>query len=166
MRTFAFFGGVFPVLIYDNLTTAVRKVLRGKDRVEQEGFCKFKAYHSFEARFCNPDNGHEKGGVEGLVGLARRNYMVPVPEAESLEGLNEKVLRQCFAYGNHRMGGRDRKVNELYEDEKEYLLAIPEQAFSNVKIIDGRADKYATLIVDKNRYSVPSRYADFRVRGS
>jgi len=164
MHAFVFFGGVFPVLIYDNLTTAVRRVLRGKRRVEQEGYCKFKAYYSFEARFCNPDSGHEKGGVEGLVGLARRNYMVPVPEAESLEELNEKVLRQFLAYGNHKVAGRDRKVNELYEDEKGHLLAIPEHAFSNVKIIDARADKYATVIVDKNRYSVPSRYAGFTVR--
>ena len=30
IRAFAFFGGVFPVLIYDNLTTAVQKVLRGQ----------------------------------------------------------------------------------------------------------------------------------------
>ncbi len=164
VRAFAFFGGVFPVLIYDNLTTAVRKVMRGKDREEQEAFIKFKAYYSFEARFCNPDSGHEKGGVEGLVGMARRNYMVPVPEAGSLEELNENILRQCLAYGNHKMSGRDRKVSELYEDEKEHLLALPEEAFSNVQVLEGRADKYATVIVDKNRYSVPSGYASFKVR--
>ena len=75
IHAFHFFGGVFPVLIYDNLTTAVRKVLRGKKRIEQETFRKFRAFYSFEARFCNPDSGHEKGGVEGLVGFARRNYM-------------------------------------------------------------------------------------------
>jgi hypothetical protein len=164
VRAFAFFGGVFPVLVYDNLTTAVRKVIRGKERNEQESFIKFKAYYSFEARFCNPDSGHEKGGVEGLVGMARRNYMVPVPEAESLEELNEKLLRQCLAYGNHKMSGRDRKVSELYEDEKEHLLALPEEGFSNVQVLEGRADKYATVIVDKNRYSVPSGYAGFKVR--
>jgi hypothetical protein len=163
-RAFSFFGGVFPVLTYDNLTSAVQKVLRGKDRVEQEGFCKLKAYYSFEARFCNPDSGHEKGGVEGLVGVARRNYMVPVPEAESLDELNDKILRECVTYGNHKMAGRDRKVSELYEDEKEHLLALPEEAFSNVRTCDGRADKYATAIVDKNRYSVPSRYAGLRVK--
>lgn len=163
-RAFAFFDGVFPVLIYDNLTTAVRKVLRGKDRLEQEEFCKLKAYYSFEARFCNPDSGHEKGGVEGLVGVARRNYMVPVPEAGSIEELNEKILRQCVAYGNHKMAGRDRKVHELFEDEKEHLLSLPEEAFSNVQTCDSRADKYATVIVDKNRYSVPSRCAGFRVK--
>jgi transposase len=163
--SFGLFGGVFPVLIYDNLTTAVQKVLRGKDRIEQEAFGKFKAYYSFEARFCNPGNGHEKGGVEGVVGFARRNYMVPVPEAGDLEELNEKVLRQCMAYGNHKMAGRDRTVNELYEEEKAHLLVLPEVAFSNVQIpAGGRADKYATVIVDKNRYSVPSRYAGFSVK--
>ena len=163
-RAFCFFGGVFPVLIYDNLTIAVRKVLRGRDRVEQEQFCKLKAYYSFEARFCNPDSGHEKGGVEGLVGFARRNYMVPVPEAASLDELNETILGRCLAYGNHKMAGRDRTVNGLYEEEKGHLLSLPEEAFSNVRPCDGRADKYATVIVDKNRYSVPSRCAGFRVK--
>jgi len=164
IHAFSFFGGIFPVLIYDNLTTAVHTVLRGRDRIEQEGFGKFKAYYSFEARFCNPDSGHEKGGVEGLVGFARRNYMVPVPEAANLEELNEKVLRQCVSYGNHKMAGRDRTVNDLYEVEKAQLLSLPEAVFSNVKTSAGRADKYATVIVDKNRYSVPSRYAGFRVK--
>ena len=164
IHAFSFFGGIFPVLIYDNLSTAVEKVLRGRDRIEQEGFSKFRAYYSFEARFCNPDSGHEKGGVEGLVGFARRNYMVPVPEAASLEELNEKVLRQCVSYGSHKMAGRDRTVSEFYEEEKAHLLSLPEVAFSNVQTSGGRADKYATVIVDKNRYSVPSRYAGFRVK--
>lgn len=164
IHAFGFFGGVFPVLIYDNLTTAVHKVLRGKNRIVQDEFSKFKAYYSFEARFCNTASGNEKGGVEGLVGFARRNYMVPVPEAATLEELNEKVLRRCIAYGNHKMAGRDQKVHELYEEEKEHLLALPEVIFSNVKTSSGRADKYATVIVDKNRYSVPSGYAGFKVK--
>jgi len=163
-RAFSFFGGVFPVLIYDNLTSAVQKVLRGRDRVEQEQFCKLRAYYSFEARFCNPDSGHEKGGVEGLVGFARRNYMVPVPEAASLDELNEKILARCVAYGSHKPAGRDRTVNALYEEEKNHLVALPEEGFSNVQTYDSRADKYATVIVDKNRYSVPSRCAGFKVK--
>ncbi|NCO53762.1 MAG: IS21 family transposase, partial [Deltaproteobacteria bacterium] len=89
--------------------------------------------------------------------------MVPFPEAASLEELNEKVLRQCVSYGSHKIAGRDRTVNELYEQEKAHLLSLPEAAFSNVQTSSGRADKYATVIVDKNRYSVPSRYAGFRV---
>lgn len=160
IHAFSFYGGIFPVLIYDNLTTAVRKVLRGRARVEQEGFIKFRAYYSFEARFCNPDSGHEKGGVEGLVGYARRNYMVPIPEAASLEELNDNVLRQCISYGDHKMAGRDRNVNELYEEEKGHLLPLPEAPFINIQTSGGRA----TVILDKNRYSVPSRYAGISVK--
>ena len=35
---FAHFGGVFPRLRYDNLSSAVRKVLRGRTRLENETF--------------------------------------------------------------------------------------------------------------------------------
>ena len=56
----------------------------------------FRSYYNFTSRFCNKGQGHEKGGVEGLVGYARRNYMVPVPEAKRLEDLNEKLLTHLF----------------------------------------------------------------------
>ena len=164
IHAFNFFGGVFPVIIYDNLRSAVQKVLRGRRRTEQESFRKFKSYYSFEARFCNSNSAHEKGGVEGLVGFARRNYMVPVPEAESIEGLNEEVLKRCNAYGNHTISGRDRTVNELYEEEKKHLLDLPDVAYSNVHVSNGRVDKYSTVIIDKNRYSVPTQYSGFRVK--
>lgn len=164
LHAFAFFGGVFPVLIYDNLTSAVRKVLRGRNRIEQEAFSKFKAYHSFAARFCNRDGANEKGGVEGLVGFARRNYLVPIPQAASLEELNEKVLRACQVYGKHQIDGREKKVEELYEEEKQHLVSLPEVVFGNVHVSGGSADKYATVRVDKNRYSVPSQYVGFAVK--
>ena len=164
IHAFNFFGGVFPVIIYDNLRSAVQKVLRGRRRTEQESFRKFKSYYRFEARFCNSNSAHEKGGVEGLVGFARRNYMVPVPEAESIEGLNEEVLKRSYAYGNHTISGRDRTVNELYEEEKKHLLDLPEVAYSNVDLSNGRVDKYSTVIIDKNRYSVPTQYSGFRVK--
>lgn len=164
IQAFNFFGGIFPVLIYDNLTTAVRKILQGKRRLEQESFSKFKAYYSFTARFCNADSGNEKGGVEGLVGFARRNYMVPVPEAESLEELNEKLLADCLSYGSHKMAGRSESVADLFEGEKAHLLDQPNIAFSNARPGDARVDKYATVMVDKNRYSVPWKYAGRRLK--
>jgi transposase len=164
MRGFAFFDGVFPVLIYDNLTTAVEKVLRGKDRKLQESFSRFQAYYNFSPRFCNRGQGHEKGGVEGLIGYARRNYMVPVPEADSVEELNRRLWEQCLAHGGHRMAGRHKTVHELYEEEKGHLLVLPQVPFSNIEMGSGKVDKYATVIVDKNRYSVPTRYAGVKVQ--
>jgi transposase len=164
IHAFSFFEGVFPVLIYDNLTTAVRKVMHGKQRQEQESFQKFRAYYSFESRFCNPGQGHEKGGVEGMVGFVRRNYMVPLPEASSIEELNDKLLECCRAYGSHTISGREQSVDMLFEQEKEHLLCLPSTPFSNIHVRAGKADKYSTVIVDKNRYSVPSRYAGYPVK--
>lgn len=159
VQGFYFFGGIFSVLIYDNLTAAVQKVLRGKDRRLQESFFKFKGYYNFTPRFCTPGQGHEKGGVEGLVGYARRNYMVPVPAADSLEQLNEQLLAQCISYGGHRISGRDKTVEELYEQEKQFLLPLPDVPFSNIDTWSGNADKFSTVHVDKNRYSVPTDYS-------
>lgn len=163
IRGFAFFGGIFPILIYDNLTTAVQKVFCGKDRILQESYDKFRGYYNFEPRFCNRGQGHEKGGVEGLVGYARRNYMVPVPSAESLEDLNQKLLQACLAYGGHRIAGREKTVNELYEEEKGHLLSLPNIPFSNLEPASAKVDKYSTVSVDKNRYSVPPSYVYFQV---
>jgi len=164
IQAFSYFGGIFPVLIYDNLTTAVRKVLVGKDRILQKEFIKFRAYYNFTARFCTPGEGHEKGGVEGLVGYSRRNYMVPVPKAENLEDLNRMLLQECQAYGDHRISGKDSSVNKLYEQEKHHLLGLPDIEFSNIQTTNGKSDKYSTVIIDKNRYSVPKEYAYLKIR--
>lgn len=159
IRGFSFFGGVFPRLIYDNLTTAVQKIFKGKKRDLQESYDKFRGYYNFTPVFCNPGQGHEKGGVEGLVGYARRNYMVPIPKADTLEDLNERLLEACMAYGNHRIAGREKTVNELYEQEKNHLIALPDVPFDNLLTATGKVNKYATIVIDKNRYSVPTRYA-------
>jgi len=159
IRAFHFFGGVFPVLIYDNLTTAVQKIFKGKERALQDFYNKFRAYYNFSPLFCNPGQGHEKGGVEGLVGYARRNYMVPVPEADTLEQLNERLLAACLSYGDHRIAGREHTVNELYDEEQEHLIALPEIPFGNLQPTTGKVNKYSTVLIDKNRYSVPTQYA-------
>lgn len=164
IQAFYFFGGIFPVLIYDNLSTAVQKVYRGRKRDLQESYTKFISYYNFDPRFCNPNAGHEKGGVEGMVGYVRRNYMVPVPCAKSLEALNEKLLSDCISYGGHRLAGREQSVSELYEEEKIHLLSLPRMPFSNIEQALLSVDKYATVMIDKNHYSVPTRYARVKAK--
>jgi len=158
IKAFQFFGGIFPVLVYDNLTSAIKKVLHGRQRIEQESFIKFKAYYNFSPRFNNVNSGHEKGGVEGLVGFVRRNYMVPVPCAESIEELNETIVKECINYGTHRISGKSKSVNELFEEEKAKLIPNPPKPYSNVYCLTGIIDKYSTLLIDKNHYSVPYNY--------
>src|SRR5271169_5889772 len=85
---FAYFGGVFQVLRYDNLKSAVKKILRGHQREETARFIGFRSHWGFQAEFCTPGEGHEKGGVEGEGGYFRRNHLVPVPQVRDLEELN------------------------------------------------------------------------------
>jgi hypothetical protein len=39
-------------------------------------FIAFRSHWQYEASFCTPGEGHEKGGVEGEVGYFRRNHWV------------------------------------------------------------------------------------------
>ena len=162
IHAFNFFGGIFPVLVYDNLTSAIRKVLHGRQRLEQESFIKFKAYYNFTPRFNNVNSGHEKGGVEGLVGFVRRNYMVPIPISNNFEELNNQIIKECLNYGTHRISGKTKSVNELFEEEKTRLIPIPQKPYSNMYCLNSKIDKYSTILIDKNHYSVPYNYVGIK----
>jgi transposase len=164
IHAFEFFGGIFSTLVYDNLTSAVQKVLTGRRRLEQAAFIRFRSYYNFSARFCNVASGHEKGGVEGGVGFARRNYLVPIPRVGSVEELNQHLLESCVGYGNHRISGKDETVNALFEREKGHLIGVPQTPFSNMVTVEGKVDKFATVMVDKNHYSVPYSFVGLVVR--
>ncbi len=91
-QAFHYFGGVFRKLRYDNLSSAVKKILRGYEREMTARFIAFRSHWQYEASFCTPGEGHEKGGVEGEVGYFRRNHWVPVPVARDLADLNAKLF--------------------------------------------------------------------------
>ena len=164
VHAFNFFGGVFPVLVYDNLKSAVEKVLTGRNRIEQDAFRKLRSYYNFEARFCNPGSANEKGGVEGVIGYVRRNFLVPVPVVESFEELNEHLLRSCLKHGSHRIAGRTENIDGLFEREKECLIPLPAVPLANIALLETKADKYSTVVIDKNRYSVPVSYVRSKMR--
>ncbi len=103
VRIFNFLQGVPAKVIFDNGNVAVKEGF-GAHAKKQEGYAKFCAHYGFEAEFCNVASGHEKGLVEGLVGWARRNILVPVPQphVESLEELNEMLKVRCTDYEKNR----------------------------------------------------------------
>jgi transposase len=82
VEAFAWFGGVFALVRYDNLSAAVKLVLRGRRREETDRFIALRSHYLFDSAFtlAGLEGAHEKGGVEGEVGRFRRNHLVPVPE--------------------------------------------------------------------------------------
>jgi len=94
-HAFDYFGGVFRTLRYDNMTSVVKKILRGRQRVETDRIIAFRSHWGYQSEYCNPAKGNEKGGVEGELGWYRRNCLVPVPEAKDLAALNGQLLAAC-----------------------------------------------------------------------
>ena len=66
-HAFTAWGGIPQRGIYDNMRTAVDKVGRGKQRTDNARFKAMTSHYLFEAEFCNPASGWEKGQVEKNV---------------------------------------------------------------------------------------------------
>ena len=115
-HAFHYFDGVFRTLRYDNLASAVKKILRGRQRVETERIIAFRSHWGFQSEYCNPASGNEKGGVEGELGWYRRNWLVPVPEADDLESLNRQLLAACIASRNRTIIGREHASSRSLPD--------------------------------------------------
>jgi transposase len=155
-RAFAYFGGVFATLRYDNLTSAVRKILRGFRREETTRFLAFRSHWQFDASFCTPSEGHEKGGVEGEVGYFRRNHWVPVPEAVDLDALNAQLLAGCDADEQRVIHGRTQSVGEAVRIERASLRPLAAELFDLQEVSFPHVDGAGCVRVKTNAYSVPA----------
>jgi len=156
-HAFAYFGGVHRVLRYDNLPSAVRKILRGHRREETVRFVAFRSHWRFEAQFCTPAAGHEKGGVEGEIGYFRRNHWVPIPSAADLDELNRMLLAGCRADERRRLDGRERRVGEALAIEQDHLLPVAETGFDLAEVSFPVVNASGCITVRTNAYSVPLR---------
>lgn len=157
VRTFRFFGGVSEKVIFDNAKIAVKEGF-GAHAKKQDGYAALSAHYGFDALFCNPAEGHEKGLVEGLVGWARRNILVPIPRVDSLEELNLLLQQRCLAYRSHQITGKRASVGQMFEKEQEALRPLPGYEFEIAKCRSVRVNAFATARFDTNDYSVPMSY--------
>ena len=154
---FAYFGGVFHVLRYDNLASAVKKIFRGYTRDEHTRFIAFRSHWQFKAEFCNAAQPQEKGGVEGEVGMFRRNHLVPVPELANLEALNRQLLADCIADQSRQIGDRPALVGPMLVQERDHLLPLAKEGYdlaeTNASLVDGKGCAKSHLVW----YSTPLR---------
>jgi transposase len=161
---FDWFGGVFAEVRYDNLGSAVKKVLRGRRRVESDRFVQLRSHYLFDSIFTIPgiQGAHQKGGVEGEVGRLRRNHLVPVPTVGSIGQLNRLLTDACESDLGRRIAGRPVTVAEQLATERPILRALTEP-FDSTETTTVRVDRKALVTVRQNRYSVPVALAGLRV---
>src|SRR5271163_3480519 len=165
VHAFDWFGGVFGLLRYDNLASAVKQVLRGRRRVETDRFIALRSHYLYESQFTTPgiEGAHEKGGVEGEVGRFRRRHFVPVPDVSSLGELNARMLAGCETDPSRRITGRQETVGESFALEANALMGLPAEAFDCARLLTARVDNRARVSVRQCFYSVPARYAGRRL---
>jgi len=156
-HAFDYFGGVFHLLRYDNLASAVRKILRGHRREETTRFMAFRSHWRFAADFCTPGEGHEKGGVEGEGGYFRRNHLVPVPRVTDLDALNDLLLSGCREDETRVLDGRSRPIGAAMAEERGHLLPRATEGFELAEVVFPLVDKQGCVTVKTNFYSVPIR---------
>src|SRR6201987_25374 len=155
-HAFHYFGGVFRLLRYDNLKSAVKQVLRGHQREETTRFIAFRSHWRFQSEFCTPAEPHEKGGIEGEAGYFRRNHWVPMPQARDLEELNAQLLAACREDERRQIVGRGKSVGALMIEERAHLLPLAEQGFELAEVSFPRVDGLGCVRVRTNLYSVPA----------
>lgn len=156
-HAFPYFGGVFHTLRYDNLGSAVQRVLRGSRREETARFIAFRSHWRFAAEFCTPGEGHEKGGVEGEVGTFRRNHWVPLPQAQDLAELNAQLLRACHDDEARTATGHAQTVGAGMLLERSYLLPMAEEPFDLAEVSFPQVNTLGCVKVRTNAYSCPVR---------
>jgi hypothetical protein len=141
---------------YDNLKAAVKEILEGRHRVEQEAFFHFRGTYLFDSHFCTPGAGHEKGQVEHSVGFNRRNFMVPPPEVDSFEELNAYLLQKCLEDDARTVSGQPEPIGQMWQQEKPFLRSLPAHAYDCCRITTVSLNRYSQVQLDTNRYSVPA----------
>jgi transposase len=167
VAAFEVLGGIpFDKIRYDNLRSAVHRVLFGRNRAESGRWLAFRAHYGFEAFYCLPgvQGAHEKGGVEGDGGRFRRTHLVPVPEVDTLGELNARLIAADAAEDDRRIDGRTVSVGAAFAAEAPLLLALPAERFDTALTLTARVDRYAQIMVRQVRYSVPARLIGSRIR--
>ena len=163
VRAFAYFGGVPTRILYDNTRIAVAKILGGEERQRTRAFSELQSYYLFADKFGRPAKGNDKGKVEGLVGYARRNFMVPIPRVSSWQELNAHLEQQCRKRRERRLRGHSETIGERFERDRAALLPLPAAPYEACEKISTRVSSLSLVRYRSNDYSVPTQYGHRQV---
>jgi transposase len=167
VSAFAFFGGVPLSILYDNTNLAVARILGDGTRQRTRAFSELQSHYLFEDRFGRPGKGNDKGHVEGVIGLGRRNFLVPMPRFESFEALNVSLEEQCLKRQDAVLRGHGETIGERLMRDLDALMALPPAPYDACEKLSTRATSISMVRYRGSDYSVPVAYAhhEVQVRG-
>lgn len=155
---FAFFRGVPKSMLYDNTKLAVARILGDGKRKETRAFTALRSHYLFESRFGRPGKGNDKGKVEGLVGYARRNFMVPMPQFDSFDTLNSYLLDRCKERMKDTLRGHKESIEARFTRDRDAFLPLPPSPYDACERIDTKVSSLSLVRYKSNDYSTPVAY--------
>jgi len=129
VHAFAFFGGVPQSILYDNDRCLVSKILADGTRKRATLFSALQSHYLVRDRYGRPGKGNDKGKVEGIVGYARRNFMVPIPRSPSWEAVNADLEAQCRTRQNDVLRGHKETIGERLQRDLAAMKPLPGAPF-------------------------------------
>jgi transposase len=149
-------GGVPRRIRIDNLTPAVKKTRSIDEEAElTEEFLRFQSHYGFEVQVCNPHSGHEKGNVENKVGYIRYNFFNKAPVMNSYEDLTDQLFQKLNKDRDRLHYEKQVRIEDLWLDEKNHLLVLPEKDYPVWKTELVRVNKYNEVKIDNMLVHVP-----------
>jgi len=158
-RAFDFFGGVPTRISYDNSKIAVTKFTGLHERCLTREFLRLQAHFAFNTFFCRVRQAHEKGHVENGVGYVRRNFLVPVPQADSWDSLNTQLASACQREFERAAAAGQHSTAELLAADRAAFLPLPAEPFEARRVALVTINSLSLGRFDGNDYSVPTAFA-------
>jgi transposase len=163
VKAFQFFGGVPQSILYDNTKIAVARILGDGRRQRTRVFSELQSHYLFTDRFGRPGKGNDKGKVEGLVGYARRNFLVPIPVFADFEALNAHLVECCRKRLADRVRGQVGTIGDrLDHDLAAFQKPLP-APYDACEKKPGTVSSLSLVRYRCNDYSVPTAYGHQKV---
>ena len=160
LHAFRVLGGIARRGIYDNMRTAVDRIGVGKARQVNARFSAMVSHYLFDAEFCNPASGWEKGQVEKNVQDARHRLWQLAPRFSTLDALNDWLERRCQELWREiPHGNLPGTIADAWESEVASLMPLP-RPFDGFVEHSKRVSPTCLVHLERNRYSVPASFAN------
>ena len=158
IESLEYFNGVPREIWFDNMATVMVK--EGKHKKVHNEIKQLGSDIGFQPILCQSRRPKTKGTVENLAKLCDR-LLSYNNEFETLDDLIKIVNKFNEECGKERSQAHNKIVNEVFEDEKKYLIPLPNKNILEryKQTIEYRKVTQDSMIVYRgNRYSVPTRF--------
>ncbi|UCE54085.1 MAG: IS21 family transposase [Desulfobacterales bacterium] len=157
-HAFQFFGGVTKTVIMDNLKSAVLKAHLYEPEMNPN-YLAFAQHYNFVPLPCKVQTPQHKGKVENNIGYVQDNGLTG-KKFNSLEEQNQYLRNWDKTWASTRIHGTTkRQVNIMFEEEKPYLSALPQEPFVFFKFGPRKVSAVDSHIeVAGAYYPIPPKY--------